>query len=189
VSSARNARRSVKYQGRRAAPTQAGKIAGVAAKAVPALAVVGVLVGAPQLHGAAAAAVAHTAAAHVTDARHAASPAVTPAPHQATLDAETTSLSGTLSCSGLEQLWVAAGGSPSAAFTAAKIAMAESGGNQFAVSSTDDIGYWQINEPAWGSRATTDPIGNAQAAISISSDGTNWSPWVTYQTGAYQGKC
>lgn len=99
------------------------------------------------------------------------------------------SLSGTLGCSGLEQLWEAAGGSPSEARTAAGIAMAESGGNQYAVSPTDDYGYWQINRSAHGPMATFDPIGNARAAISISSGGTNWNPWTTYRSGAYYGKC
>lgn len=99
------------------------------------------------------------------------------------------SLSGTLGCSGLEQLWEQAGGSPSEALMAAEIAMAESGGNQDAVSPTDDLGYWQINVAAHGSMATFDPLGNARAAVSISSDGTDWSPWTTFQTGAYQGKC
>jgi LysM repeat protein len=99
------------------------------------------------------------------------------------------SLSGTLGCSGLEALWDAAGGNPANAVMAAEIAMAESGGNQYAVSSTDDIGYWQINEPTWGSLATFDPVGNAQAAIQISDDGADWEPWTTYQTGAYYGQC
>jgi LysM repeat protein len=99
------------------------------------------------------------------------------------------SLSGTLGCSGLEQLWDSAGGNPADAFMAAEIAMAESGGNQYAVSSTDDIGYWQINAPIWGSLATYDPAGNAQAAVQISGDGSDWGPWTTYQTGAYEGQC
>jgi LysM repeat protein len=104
--------------------------------------------------------------------------------------AATTQLSGTLSCSGLEALWEAAGGSPAAAFTAAEIAMAESGGNQYALSPTDDYGYWQINAAAHGAaQATFNPIGNAQAAVAISSDGTNWEPWTTYNTGAYIGRC
>jgi LysM repeat protein len=98
------------------------------------------------------------------------------------------SLSGTLSCSGLEQLWDEAGGSPSEAFMAAEIAMAESGGNQYAVSPTADYGYWQINS-SHGSMATFNALGNAQAAVSISSDGSNWNPWTTFQTGAYSGKC
>src|ERR1700728_1242822 len=39
-------------------------------------------------------------------------------------------LSGTLSCSGLEELWRSAGGNPADAFMAAEIAEAESGGRQ-----------------------------------------------------------
>ena len=106
------------------------------------------------------------------------------------LTSSTTQLSGTLGCSGLEELWEDAGGSSSAAFMAAEIAMAESGGNQYALSPTDDYGYWQINLPSWGpALATFDPIGNAKAAIQISDDGTNWEPWTTYQTGAYEGQC
>ncbi len=107
-----------------------------------------------------------------------------------TLTSSSTQLSGTLGCSGLEALWEAAGGSSGEAFMAAEIAMAESGGNQYAVSPTDDYGYWQINMPSWGPElATFDPIGNAKAAIQISQDGTNWSPWTTYETGAYIGQC
>lgn len=96
---------------------------------------------------------------------------------------------GTLGCSGLEQLWEAAGGSPSAAPLAASVAMAESSGEQYAASSTNDVGYWQINAPIWGSLATTDPLGNARAAVQISHDGTDFAPWTTYQTGAYAGRC
>jgi LysM repeat protein len=99
-----------------------------------------------------------------------------------------TSLSGTLGCSGLEQLWTDAGGSPSAAFMAAEIAMAESGGNQYALSPTDDYGYWQINASN-GSLATFNAYGNARSAITLSDDGTNWSPWTTYTSGAYVGRC
>ncbi len=97
-------------------------------------------------------------------------------------------LSGTLGCSGLERLWDAAGGNPAHAFMAAEIAMAESGGNQYAHSPTADFGYWQINA-SHGSLATYDAYGNARAAIIISSNGTDWSPWTTYNTGAYQGRC
>lgn len=97
-------------------------------------------------------------------------------------------LSGTLGCSGLEQLWKAAGGTASDAVLAASIAMAESGGNQYATGSVGEEGYWQIN-PVNGSLATYDPLGNAKAAVSMSGDGANWSAWTTYTTGAYQGKC
>ena len=99
---------------------------------------------------------------------------------------------GTLSCSGLEALWESAGGSRSAAFTAAEIAQAESGGRQYATNTnggrSTDRGYWQINS-VHGALSTYDAAGNARAAVQISGNGTNWSPWVTWQTGAYQGKC
>ena len=98
-------------------------------------------------------------------------------------------LSGNLSCSGLEALWMAAGGSKSEAFMAAEIAMAESGGRQYAHSPTNDYGYWQINGGHGPAMATYNPIGNAKAAIAISSNGTNWRPWTTYVTGAYRGRC
>jgi hypothetical protein len=95
---------------------------------------------------------------------------------------------GVYSCSGLETLWRDAGGSSGEAFTAAEIAMAESGGNPNAISPTDDFGLWQING-SHGSMATLNPAGNARAAVSISSDGRNWGPWTTYTSGAYRGKC
>jgi len=97
-------------------------------------------------------------------------------------------LSGTLSCSGLEQLWTSAGGNPADAFMAAEIAEAESGGNQYALSPTDDYGYWQINASN-GALATFNAHGNARSAIALSDDGSNWNAWTTYHTGAYEGRC
>jgi len=97
-------------------------------------------------------------------------------------------LSGTLSCSGLEQLWRSAGGNPADAFMAAEIAEAESGGNQYALSPTDDYGYWQINASN-GALATFNAYGNARSAIILSDDGSNWNAWTTYHTGAYEGRC
>ena len=98
------------------------------------------------------------------------------------------SLSGTLSCPGLEELWEHAGGSDAQAFMAAEIAMAESSGQQFATGTAGERGYWQIN-PDHGSLSTYDPLGNAKAAVIISDDGTNWTPWTTFTSGAYQGRC
>lgn len=95
---------------------------------------------------------------------------------------------GTLSCGGLERLWEDAGGSSHTAEMAAAIAMAESSGNQYAFSPTDDRGYWQINA-SWGPLSTFDALGNAKAAVYISHDGTQWSPWTTYTSGAYHGRC
>jgi LysM repeat protein len=95
---------------------------------------------------------------------------------------------GDYSCSYLEKLWDAAGGSPGAAFMAAEIAMAESGGNPNAISPTDDYGLWQINASN-GALATLDPYQNAKSAVILSHDGSNWAPWTTYTSGAYSGRC
>lgn len=98
----------------------------------------------------------------------------------------------TLSCSQLESLWEAAGGSPSAAFMAAEIARAESGGQvnsvNYNTNGTVDRGLWQVNS-IWGAESTFDRMGNARAAVSISGDGTNWGPWVTFQRGMEDGQC
>lgn len=97
-----------------------------------------------------------------------------------------------LSCHGLESLWTSAGGSAGTALVAAEVARAESGGRQYATDhdadGTVDRGFWQINS-VHGSLSTYDPAGNARAAVLLSGGGTNWSPWVTYTTGAYQGQC
>jgi hypothetical protein len=99
---------------------------------------------------------------------------------------------GTLGCAGLERLWEQAGGRPSAAFLAAEIAMAESSGRQYAslynTNGTTDRGYWQINS-VHGSLSTFGAYANARSAVLISNNGRDWSPWVTYNTGAYHGKC
>lgn len=80
----------------------------------------------------------------------------------------------------LATLWISAGGAISEAAMASAIAMAESGGDQYSHSPAGDVGYWQINEPVWGALlATTDPLGNAKAAVQISHNGSNWRPWCT----------
>ena len=111
-----------------------------------------------------------------------------PAPSAPTTLTTSTTLSGTLSCHGLEELWEEGGGSSGEAFMAAEIAMAESSGQQFATGPFGERGYWQIN-PNHGSLSTYDPLGNAKAAVFLSDDGQNWSPWTTFLTGAYRGKC
>ena len=99
---------------------------------------------------------------------------------------------GTLNCSGLEALWEQAGGSRGEAFTAAEIALAESSGQQYATNTnggaSTDRGYWQVNS-IHGAQSTYDAYGNARAAVQISRDGSDWTPWVTYNTGAYAGRC
>jgi hypothetical protein len=99
---------------------------------------------------------------------------------------------GTLNCAGLERLWESAGGSRGEAFTAAEIAMAESGGRQYATNTnggrSTDRGYWQVNS-VHGAQSTYDAYDNALAAVQISDNGRDFTPWVTYNTGAYQGRC
>ena len=117
-----------------------------------------------------------------------ASSSTTSAPAGSTVLTTSASLSGTLSCPGLEELWEQAGGSDAQAVMAASIAMAESSGQQFATGAAGERGYWQIN-PDHGSLSTYDPLGNAKAAVIISDDGANWTPWTTFTSGAYQGRC
>jgi LysM repeat protein len=112
----------------------------------------------------------------------------TPKHAKSTVLTSSTTLSGTLSCGGLEELWEEAGGSHAEAFMAAEIAMAESSGRQFATGSVGERGYWQIN-PNHGSLSTYDPLGNAKAAVILSDDGSNWTPWTTFTSGAYHGRC
>jgi LysM repeat protein len=102
--------------------------------------------------------------------------------------AAVTTSAGTYSCSGLESLWEQAGGSAGEAVMAASIAMAESGGNPNAISPTNDYGLWQING-SHGAQATLNPQGNAEAAVSISGNGSSWGAWTTYTSGAYSGRC
>jgi Lysozyme like domain len=89
----------------------------------------------------------------------------------------------------LKQLWIQNGGNKLAADIAAAVALAESGGDPNASNSnTDgstDRGLWQINS-VHGSQSTFDVTANTKAAIAISGNGSNWQPWVTFQTGAYR---
>lgn len=94
-------------------------------------------------------------------------------------------------CAAMERLWERAGGSYSSSFIAAEVAMAESAGRQYATNyntnGTVDRGYWQINSINRGSSFR--PMVNARAAVRISGNGSDWTPWVTYNSGAYQGQC
>src|SRR5690348_12608829 len=107
----------------------------------------------------------------------------------------------------LEALWIFAGGSNATADTAAAIAQAESGGNTAAILNTAypklpgyhppsagalpeySVGLWQINElahPSYTTATLLSQIGNANAAVAISSGGASFSAWSTYQNGAYR---
>lgn len=85
----------------------------------------------------------------------------------------------------------AAGFSGPALITAIAVAGAESDfGANPGPSPTGDYGDWQINHQAHPQydtgRLLSDPLYNAQAAYAVSGGGTNWNPWTTYTSGAYQ---
>ncbi|MEU7955963.1 transglycosylase SLT domain-containing protein [Micromonospora humida] len=82
--------------------------------------------------------------------------------------------------------------------TAVAVAMAESSCNPSAVGSNGptagcpngslDRGLWQINNcyhPTVNDSCAYNSQCNANAAYSISSGGSNWQPWSTYNNGAY----
>jgi hypothetical protein len=79
------------------------------------------------------------------------------------------------SYAGIEALWLAAGGNPAYAATAACIAEHESGGRANAVSPTDDFGVFQEHADP----AALNPQVSAVTAVRMSSNGTNWSAWTT----------
>jgi hypothetical protein len=76
--------------------------------------------------------------------------------------------------------------------TAIAVALAESGGNSDATNKNSngsiDYGLFQINSihaDLLNSHVWADPVENAQMALEISSNGTNWKPWVAYTTGRH----
>jgi hypothetical protein len=101
---------------------------------------------------------------------------------------------GTYGHASLEQLWTGNGGSPSTANVAAAVAMAESGGRAGVTSSNPDggvnVGLWQLDTRGKGSGYTvaqlSNPQTNAHVAIMGSANGTDWSAWATYGSGAYR---
>lgn len=87
----------------------------------------------------------------------------------------------------LRALWLQVGGLPGAARTAVAVALAESGGDDHAVSPTSDYGLWQINSIHFGATGGCGlswnnwmyPLVNACAATYISNRGQNWAAWCT----------
>jgi hypothetical protein len=95
----------------------------------------------------------------------------------------------TYSYAQLMALWINAGGPEAEAPVAAAIAEAESGGNSDAHNPSGASGLWQIlGNPFPGN--PFDPATNARMAVAKyrhNPQGTdNFSPWVTYETGAYK---
>ena len=89
----------------------------------------------------------------------------------------------------LVQYASAAGFSGQALQTAVAISLAEdTTSNPHAISPTGDYGLWQINlaaHPDVTQACAFDPYCAAQAAYRISQGGTDWTPWVTFNTGAF----
>jgi hypothetical protein len=105
--------------------------------------------------------------------------------------------SGTLSYANIEGFWVAAGGPSSQAATAAAITGAESNYQpgiiqQGQAYSTTGWGLWQItpgsSESQFGQDyQLLDPWNNAEAAVAkYKAAGNSFSPWTTYNNGAYK---
>jgi hypothetical protein len=107
----------------------------------------------------------------------------------------------------LAEIWFTNGGNHPQTEVAAAIALAESGGCRYALAGPVDVrpvpecrfnrtdgensfGLWQINiaagaNPEYAGKDLFDPIINCLVAIQISQNGADWSPWSTYESGAY----
>jgi hypothetical protein len=99
-------------------------------------------------------------------------------------------VSGLLSAGQVALYAMQAGLSPQAATTATAIALAESGGNPVAEGDQGtSYGLWQVHytvHPQFDPNRLFDPSYNAHAMAQLSGGGSDWSPWTTYNTGAYQ---
>lgn len=111
-------------------------------------------------------------------------------PSSAAGDFGGTASGGALTFAEVEAVWVRNGGDPAAARLAAAVASAESGRRPSAVngSNTDgsiDRGLFQMNG-VHGACSTFDLNQNTRCAIQLSRNGTNWRPWVAFNTGAHR---
>jgi hypothetical protein len=94
----------------------------------------------------------------------------------------------------LEGLWINNGGPASVAPIAAAIALAESGGCSTALNPTDNggrqssFGLWQISNGTHTPPVNNiyDPNVNAMQAVGKYQGGAGFSPWGTYNSGAYK---
>jgi hypothetical protein len=101
---------------------------------------------------------------------------------------------GTLSKSQIVSLWTANGGAASTANVAAAVAMQESSGRTGVTSHNPDggtnVGLWQLDTKGVGAGHTVaqlqDANTNAQITIMHSANGTKWSAWEAYTSGAYK---
>ena len=91
----------------------------------------------------------------------------------------------------IEQVWIAAHGSPVVAPLMAAVAMAESQGGTRSynvnTNGTTDYGLWQINSTNGGSPALYEPDYGASIAKDLSHDGADIHAWCTAYTDAACG--
>lgn len=96
-----------------------------------------------------------------------------------------------LSMNQVASLWKQNGGSSSSCPTAVAVAWAESRGNPGATGRNPgsyDRGLWQINSkwhPDVSDSCAYNAACNARNAVRISSGGSRWSPWATYNNGLH----
>lgn len=101
---------------------------------------------------------------------------------------------GILSKQQIMSVWTSNGGSSGTADIASAIALAESSGRTSVTSGNPDggtnVGLWQLDTKGVGAGYTVtqlqDPNTNARVTVFGSANGTNWSAWETYATGAYK---
>lgn len=84
----------------------------------------------------------------------------------------------------LANYWYDAGGSKFTVVYAVAVCLAESGGNDQAISRSGDYGLWQINTVHFNGTTITAqsmlrPDANAYEAVALSGGGANWAPWCT----------
>jgi hypothetical protein len=97
-----------------------------------------------------------------------------------------------LSMNQVASLWKQNGGSSSSCPTAVAVAWAESRGNPGATGRNPgsyDRGLWQINSkwhPDVSDSCAYNAACNAKNAVRISSGGSRWSPWATYNDGLHR---
>jgi hypothetical protein len=94
-----------------------------------------------------------------------------------------------------QALWTANGGSQASASLAAAISQAENGPGDPALTSHNpdggtNVGLWQLDTRGVGAGYTVeqlaDPNTNARITVMATANGTNWSQWETWHTGAYK---
>ncbi len=94
----------------------------------------------------------------------------------------------------IKALWTGNGGSAATANLAAAVAMQESSGKVTVTSANPDggtnVGLWQLDTKGVGAGHTIAELQvaatNARITIMGSANGTNWSHWAAYTTGAYK---